>query len=103
MLENIGVLVHEKRKELGLTIETLSEKANVSVSLISKIERGDLNNISVKKLNDIAASLNLTLSDFFVDPALSDIETLELIKFLKKVPRSKRKLISDYVVKLLML
>ncbi len=101
MLENIGELVHEKRKNLGLTIESLSEKANVSVSLISKIERGDITNISVKKLNNIAQSLNLTIGDFFIDADLSDVETLELITYLKGLPKSKRQAISEYILKIL--
>lgn len=101
MLGNISKLVHEKRKKLGLTIESLSEKANVSVSLISKIERGDLNNISIKKLNDIATSLNLTLGDFFIDTDISDVETLVLIKYLSGLPKGRREAISKYILKIL--
>ncbi len=54
MLDNIGKLVHQQRRSLNLTIEKLAERSGVSVSLISRMERGDVNNISVKKLTDIA-------------------------------------------------
>lgn len=103
MLENVSELIHNKRKSMNLTIETLSEKANVSVSLISKIERGNINNISVQKLDNIATSLNLTLGDLFIDSDLADVETLELIRYLKSIPKSRRKLISQYVLKLLVI
>ena len=61
MLDNIGKLVHQQRRSLNLTIEKLAERSGVSISLISRMERGDVNNISIKKLTDIARALNCLL------------------------------------------
>ncbi|KAF0336348.1 helix-turn-helix domain-containing protein [Pediococcus acidilactici] len=65
MLDNIGKLVHQQRRSLDLTIEKLAERSGVSVSLISRMERGDVNNISVKKLTDIAQVLNMEVGNYF--------------------------------------
>ncbi|RWR43870.1 XRE family transcriptional regulator [Pediococcus acidilactici] len=65
MLDNIGKLVHQQRRSLNLTIEKLAERSGVSVSLISRMERGDVNNISVKKLTDIAQVLNMEVGNYF--------------------------------------
>ncbi len=59
MLDNIGKSVHQQRRSMNLTIEKLAERSGVSVSLISRMERGDVNNISVKKLTDIARALDM--------------------------------------------
>lgn len=65
MLDNIGKLVHQQRRSLNLTIEKLAERSGVSVSPISRMERGDVNNISVKKLTDIAQVLNMEVGNYF--------------------------------------
>lgn len=65
MLDNIGKLVHQQRRSLNLAIEKLAERSGVSVSLISRMERGDVNNISVKKLTDIAQVLNMEVGNYF--------------------------------------
>lgn len=40
-LKNIGVRIVERRKELKLTQEQIAERMNVSVQMISNIERGN--------------------------------------------------------------
>jgi len=103
MQNSISKLVNQKRQALDLTIEKLAEKAGVSVSLISRIERGELENISLKKLQAIASALNLTLSDFFTDEALTGVHTLELLSYLKSLPEDQRETVSESVLKILKL
>ncbi|WP_461240739.1 helix-turn-helix domain-containing protein [Paucilactobacillus sp. N302-9] len=90
MLHKFGKLIRSQRKTLNMTIEQLAEKSQSSVSLISLIERGRLDNIKINKLEDIASALNLTLSDFFTDSKLQIPSVLELMNFLKKLPESRR-------------
>ena len=90
MLDNIGKLVHQQRRSMNLTIEKLAERSGVSVSLISRMERGDVNNISVKKLTDIARALDMQVGDFFIAPEMSDINTLALVKYLTRLPISAK-------------
>ena len=53
-----------KRKQLGLSLQTLSERSGVSKSLISKIERSEIQP-SIKTASNIAAGLGISLSDMF--------------------------------------
>ncbi|KRN03188.1 hypothetical protein FD13_GL000943 [Levilactobacillus senmaizukei DSM 21775 = NBRC 103853] len=103
MQNSISKLVSQKRRALDLTIEALAERASVSVSLISRIERGELNNISLNKLQSIASALNLKLSDFFTDESLTGIHTLELISYLKSLPEDQRELASESILRILKL
>ncbi|KRO03497.1 hypothetical protein IV54_GL000151 [Levilactobacillus paucivorans] len=103
MQTSISKLVNQKRRALDLTIEQLAERASVSVSLISRIERGELENISLNKLQAIASALNLTLSDFFTDDALTGIHTLELISYLKVLPEVQRETLAESILKILKL
>ncbi|MEJ1308171.1 helix-turn-helix transcriptional regulator [Latilactobacillus sakei] len=69
MLDTISQMIREHRKQLGLTIEELAEKSGSSYSFISRIERGEVDNLKIKKLNDIAEALGIELIDFFGDPS----------------------------------
>ncbi|WP_125580759.1 helix-turn-helix domain-containing protein [Lacticaseibacillus suibinensis] len=99
MIENISKLIRSRRKRLGLTIEQLAEEAGVSVSLLSRVERGDVTNISIKKLAAIGEALGLKVSDFFVAEDFADIDTLALINLLKGMPAEQRQAVSAGLVK----
>ncbi|MGV7733197.1 helix-turn-helix domain-containing protein, partial [Mycobacterium kansasii] len=70
MLPEIGKIIRQRRQQQGITIEQLAEQSNVSISLISRLERGKVNNIKIQSLSAIAETLNLKLADFFRDPLL---------------------------------
>ncbi|APX71133.1 helix-turn-helix domain-containing protein [Companilactobacillus allii] len=101
MLGKISKLIRERRKSLNLTIEQLAEISGVSESFISRIERGEVDNVRIKKLNDIAIALNMQLSDFFIDQKLSDIYTLDLIKYLSSLSDDERKRVSEVLLKVI--
>ena len=101
MLDNIGKLVHQQRRSMNLTIEKLAERSGVSVSLISRMERGDVNNISVKKLTDIARALDMQVGDFFIAPEMSDINTLALGKYLTRLPENERAHVSEVLMQVI--
>ena len=60
----IGRKMRELRKEKVLTLRQLSSRAGVSLSLISKIERGDCAS-SLSTLFKLARALNVEISFFF--------------------------------------
>lgn len=60
----IGRKVRGLRSEKGLTIKELAERANLSISLISQIERAE-SAASISTLNKIAIALNTELREFF--------------------------------------
>ena len=100
MLDNIGKLVHQQRRSLNLTIEKLAERSGVSISLISRMERGDVNNISVK-MTDIARALNMQVGDFFIAPEMSDISTLAVVKYLTHLPEKERARVSEVLMQVI--
>ncbi|MBT9672614.1 helix-turn-helix domain-containing protein [Secundilactobacillus kimchicus] len=99
----ISKLVNQKRQSLGLTIERLAERAGVSISLISRIERGEIDNISLKKLQAIADALGLEMSDFFGEEALTGVHTVALIAYLKSLPEAKRETVAESILRILKL
>lgn len=101
MLETISKIIRSKREEMGLTIAQLAERANVSDSYISRIERGEIDNARIKKLDSIAKALNLKIADFFVNSDLSDIYSLELVKYLQSLSYEKRKELSQAILKII--
>lgn len=62
----IGKRIQQRRKELGLTASTLSEKIGIAQQQLSRYERGD-NKINVSHLVEIAVALNTSISWFFID------------------------------------
>lgn len=71
------------RNKQNLTIEELAEKANVSVDLISRLERGDRDDISVVRLEKIMNALNLELGDIFGRSELDETSDKFITKFLR--------------------
>lgn len=53
-----------KRQKLGLSLQALSERSGVSKSLISKVERSEIQP-SIKTASKIAEGLGISLSDMF--------------------------------------
>jgi len=59
----VGRNIHAVRKNAGLTLERLAEKADMDWTYLSQIERGK-ENISLDKLARMAKALNVKISDF---------------------------------------
>ena len=60
----IGLLIRSERLRKGLSQERLAELADLHRTYIGMLERGD-KNITVLKLNKVAAALGLSISEFF--------------------------------------
>lgn len=103
MIPNLGKLIRKRRQEMSMTIEQLAEASDSSVSFISKLELEKLDNIKLKKLDEILKPLNLTLSDLFSFPTIKDSETITLIHYLAELPEDKRSELSGAILKLIQL
>jgi len=64
-MATIGENLARIRRRAGLTQEQLTEQANVSVSVIRKLERGDCDRASLPTLRKLASALNVTTVDLF--------------------------------------
>lgn len=60
-IEEIGTVIRERRKLLGITQPDLAEIAQVSINTLYKLERGEFNP-SVKILNQLSEVLGLELN-----------------------------------------
>ena len=88
--KQIGQKIKHYRTGLKLTLEDLSERADLSVSFLGEIERGR-KVCSINTLAKIAEKLNTTLADLFdftkekpIDDSIYRKEIQQLIKPLKK-------------------
>lgn len=61
----MGYLIKEAREEANMTQEELSDKADVSRSIINGLETGRATETKVSTLQKIAKALNLTINDIF--------------------------------------
>ncbi len=61
---DVGQRLRTERKNQKLSLQALADKANLSVSLLSKIETGKTNP-SFRSLSSIANALSLPIQDFF--------------------------------------
>jgi len=62
--ESLGAAIRDKRKGLGFTLSTMSEKTGVSLGYLSQIELGK-NSASIETLYRICLALGIKMSDLF--------------------------------------
>ncbi|HEY2785088.1 MAG TPA: response regulator [Fimbriiglobus sp.] len=62
--EQLGAAIRERRKALGFTLSTMSEKTGVSLGYLSQIELGK-NSASIETLYRICLALGIKMSDLF--------------------------------------
>jgi CheY-like chemotaxis protein/DNA-binding Xre family transcriptional regulator len=62
--ESLGAAIRDRRKVLGFTLSTMSEKTGVSLGYLSQIELGK-NSASIETLYRICLALGIKMSDLF--------------------------------------
>ncbi|RLA57681.1 MAG: transcriptional regulator [Epsilonproteobacteria bacterium] len=67
-LLELGNTVKQLRKERGLTQEMLAKKANISRATLSKLENGNIAQVSIVTLNDILNHLGYELDMKVLNP-----------------------------------
>jgi transcriptional regulator with XRE-family HTH domain len=65
----LGDTIRRIRKERGLSQEQVAHVAEVDVSYLGRVERGD-NNVAVLKLESIARALGTTMASLMADAGL---------------------------------
>ena len=99
MLINIGRRIKSIRQFKGLTQEELAEKANLSLTCISRLEN-EKSMVSLEKLLTIAQTLDTDLSvilcDYINNDAIST-EEYELISKFKMLTKEKRKSVIAFI------
>jgi transcriptional regulator with XRE-family HTH domain len=70
--QRIGPELKRMREAAGMSLRTLADLAGFSPSFISQLENGQVSP-SIASLEQIAATLNLTLADFFSKPGTAEV------------------------------
>lgn len=77
---NIGKMLHDRRKELNLTLESVGKAVGVAKSTVRKWESGDIANMRRDKISALARVLN-------IDPTeLMDWENKKSKDAIKQIP-----------------
>lgn len=104
---DIGALLKERRERRKETLEEVAFRAGTDPGNLSRIER-NRQDLSVNRLIKLCEALEISLSEFFAelekraggnrlsDPAAAfDKETRWLLKTIKTVPPTRRRLILE--------
>lgn len=70
--QRIGPELKRLREAAGLSLRTLADRAGFSPSFISQVENAQVSP-SIASLEKIAATLNVSLADFFTTPSAPDV------------------------------
>lgn len=102
---NIGQLIYNKRKELGLTLEQVGDYVGVSKSTVKKWESGYISNMRRDKIALLAKVLQLNPTDLIGDdtegaPALTEKQK-QLLEMYEALPEDKRQLVDGLIASLL--
>lgn len=83
LLTLLGVRIRTLRKAKGVTQERLSELANINLSYMSEIERGQAN-VSLAIVNEISNALGIPISELFGDLNEKELRTGSIIDLLRE-------------------
>ena len=67
----VGQRIRELRKEIGLTQEALSFKAEVDKTYVNEVENGK-RNVSIINLEKIVLALEVSVTEFFAHPVFAE-------------------------------
>lgn len=95
LLQEIGLRVSGRRKELGLTQEQVAEKMEVSVQMISNLELGR-KAIRPENLIKICSVLSMS-ADFLLTGKHNETELVDLTRKIARLPQKHQSIIKELV------
>lgn len=95
--KQLGKLIRQARYAKGLTTRAVAEAIGINHSTISYLEKGDVDNPTIKTLKGLAGVLEIPLEDLY---ALAGYARTEVLPSLPIYLRSKYNLSADDVAEL---
>lgn len=92
----LGDLIHEKRIELGMTLEELGSYCSVGKSIVSKWEKGQISKISEKNVSILSEVLGIPTSKFVFSPDILSDDEQAIVNIMRMADVEKRKSIIQY-------
>lgn len=71
--QRFGLVIRQRRNELGISQEKLAERANLHRTYISEIERG-IRNPSLENISNLAKALDISVSSLFASYGFEEQE-----------------------------
>jgi amino-acid N-acetyltransferase len=94
MQNNVGNIIRQKRKEMGLTLGALAKNLQISVSNLSRIETGSLK-VSTNLINQLVVFFKVSPQFFFNQPSAGILNTSSQSSFVENL-RLSAKYISQF-------
>lgn len=94
MASTVGERLFKLRKQKGLTLEQLANKANCSKSYVWELENRNPPRPSAEKLSSLAAALGVTI-DYFVDSEVNEEDSTDRMfyrEYRRMSPEVKEKI-----------
>lgn len=98
LLKEIGARIKSKRKAIAMTQETLAEKMDVSIQMISNLEQGK-KAIRPENIIKLCNALNVS-SDYILRGQISDYELGELEQSFSALSQEDQNLIRALIKKI---
>ncbi|MBQ8817209.1 MAG: helix-turn-helix transcriptional regulator [Clostridia bacterium] len=95
LLIDIGQRIYERRKSMGMTQERLAEKMDVSIQMISNLERGN-KAIKIENLLKISKILNVS-TDYILTGQHIEFDESHLIEKINKLSKRDYQIIEQLV------
>lgn len=68
---DIGSHVRATRRAMGLSQEALARRADVSLNVVSRLERGEITDPHITTLSSIASGLGVSVGELLEEPVLA--------------------------------
>ncbi len=94
-LKDIGKRIHNRRKQLMLTQEQIAEKMNVSIQMVSNLERGN-KAIRIDNLVNLSQILDIS-TDYILTGKATTEDNEGLTTRIAQLPTKDRKMIEMLV------
>ncbi|WP_374072567.1 helix-turn-helix domain-containing protein [Alloalcanivorax xenomutans] len=94
MVSTVGDKIFKLRKQKGLTLEQLANKANCSKSYVWELENRNPPRPSAEKLSSLGAALGVTI-DYFVDGEVNEEDATDRMfyrEYRRMAPEVKEKI-----------
>lgn len=98
-LKQIGVRIQNRRKQQGYTQEQLADMMNVSVQMISNLERGN-KAIRIDNLINLCKILDIS-TDYILTGGQNSNRTIQLSRQISQLSSKDQKIIEDLVSRFL--
>lgn len=100
-INNLGNNILKYRKIKGMTQEKLAEFSDLSITFLSKLERSENQNISIQKLEKIAQTLDVEITDLLTNNSEEKTPVKNpnvdiLIKQLSRLDHQKAERLAKY-------